>query len=221
MSLKSASLRSGLAIAAAGSALTLGACGAGQISQTANQVPAVDGAAANAENNTITLRDVTVQPKTDDHAGAVAFTISNVDPSQTQRTLQRIKVDGKEVKIEGNTDLKPQCQIIGNNKDALKGMGAHEVKATSSTSESTADSKGGSRVNCVSYIRTSFNGSPTPGTSTTVTFTLNTGDITLTAPVAEAVPQAGQTSRDHKGVTKDKSDKAKDDSNTANDDSDH
>ena len=62
MSLKSASLRSGIAIVAAGSALALSACSAGQISQTANQVPAVDGGAANAEDNNITLRDVTVQP---------------------------------------------------------------------------------------------------------------------------------------------------------------
>ncbi len=204
MSLKSASLRSGIAIVAAGSALALSACGAGQISQTANQVPAVDGSAANAENNNITLRDVTVQPKTDDHGGAVAFALSNIDPTNTERQLQRISVDGQEVKVDGNKDLKPQCQIVGNNEKAIEAMGANDVKTNSSASESaTASPNGESRINCVSYVHTSFDGSPTPGTAVNVTFTLDNGEVSLKAPVAASVPEAGQTTRDNEGVLKD------------------
>lgn len=160
--------------------------------------------AVNAEDNNITLRDVSVQPKTDDHDGAVAFALSNVDPTNTERHLQRISVDGQEVKVDGNKDLKPQCQIVGNNEKAIEAMGANDVHTNSSASESAkADPNGEARINCVSYVHTTFDGTPTPGTAVNVTFTLDSGEVSMKAPVAASVPEAGKTTRDNEGVLKD------------------
>ena len=48
--LKTTFARGALALVAAGSALALSACGAGQISQTSSQVAAVNGASGTAEH---------------------------------------------------------------------------------------------------------------------------------------------------------------------------
>ena len=98
MTLKSAARR-GVALGLAGcAALALSACGAGQISQTANQVAAVDGASAHSDDNTIAVRDVTVVVN-DDSTAALKFTAVNQDTSESTHTLESVTVGGEQVTL--------------------------------------------------------------------------------------------------------------------------
>ena len=63
---------------AATSALLLASCSAGQITQTSDQVAAVDGASVNSSDNTIAVRDVTIHVTKDGETG-VKFTAINQD----------------------------------------------------------------------------------------------------------------------------------------------
>ncbi|MFW0785928.1 hypothetical protein AAFP35_15550 [Gordonia sp. CPCC 206044] len=103
------------AVAAVGVAIALGttACGAGQISQTANQEPAVNGNMANL--GSMQLRNVQIiypAQKADevfDNGGPfeVSFVVNNVDPVENDRLLGIDAPKGGSVTIVGDTTVKP------------------------------------------------------------------------------------------------------------------
>lgn len=199
---KTAVSRCGLAVLALGSAVALTACGAGQISQTANQVAAVDGGAANSENGYITLRDVTVHPQDGSTPGAVKFSAANSDPSGKAVNLKSITVDNTKVTLDGSTELPATCSLIGDSAEAIKAMGGSVEATTAAASSSAAASSTTTAAatttvsieqadNCVSYLTTSFEGTATAGTSLKVTFTFDSDTITVDAPVAAATPESG------------------------------
>ncbi|MCF4007163.1 hypothetical protein L1O03_08255 [Corynebacterium uropygiale] len=133
-SLKSAA-RSGLLVTATlASALALGACSAGQISQTADQVPAINGTNADADNNSLSVRDLTVilDPH-DANNNTLRFIITNQDPKTAgsaqgenashkhEVTLTKVTLDGTDVTFNG--ELPPigrGCTLFSDSADALQ-----------------------------------------------------------------------------------------------------
>ena len=108
---------------AAGAALTLAGCGAGQISQTANQAPAVNG--NSADTGAVSLRDVRVlYPHEDEYTNkkggkaAVAFSAINNSESDVDK-IARISTSVGSVTITpSGTELKPQRTLVAAGPDA-------------------------------------------------------------------------------------------------------
>ena len=121
MTLKSAARR-GVALGLAGcAALALSACGAGQISQTANQVAAVDGASAHSDDNTIAVRDVTVVVN-DDSTAALKFTAVNQDTSESTHTLESVTVGGEQVTLSEKPKLERECTVVADSKKYIDNL---------------------------------------------------------------------------------------------------
>lgn len=104
----------GVAMAAVGIAVALGTagCSSGQISQTANQLPAVNGASAN--HGTLALRDVQIiypSDKADEVFGnggpfQLSFVISNDNLSEAETLVSIDAPDGGTVTIDADSDEK-------------------------------------------------------------------------------------------------------------------
>ncbi|GAA4384677.1 hypothetical protein GCM10023147_05390 [Tsukamurella soli] len=99
------------ATVAAGAMMSLSACGSGQISQTADQVSAVNGASGDLGH--IALRDVHIlYPAVNDQA-KIAFVITDQDPIASD-TLQSITTaGGGQASISGDTTIKPGKALLG------------------------------------------------------------------------------------------------------------
>lgn len=113
-------------VAVAGAAAAaLSACSAGQITQTADQVAAVDGASANTEDKTVAVRDVTVIVNEDQTAG-LKFTAINTDTSGKDHTLKSVKVDGKDVTLSEKPAIERNCSVVADTKDNIELMKKNE-----------------------------------------------------------------------------------------------
>ncbi|BDC70778.1 LpqE protein [Prescottella equi] len=110
---------------AAGATLMLSACGAGQISQTATQVAAING--NQATSGDVALRNVhVVYPNSEEFSiepggdAELAFTAVNLSESKSDR-LKSIKTDyAGSVKIDekdGTLEIKPQFALGAGNPD--------------------------------------------------------------------------------------------------------
>ncbi|ALA68695.1 hypothetical protein [Corynebacterium lactis] len=116
MAFKSVLRRGSIVAISAASAVVLAACGAGQVSQTADQLPAVDGslnigkaeagkseAKGNPRIGSVALRDVHVLVDPEGDTAALKFSASNQQrATDSFFTLKSIKVDGV-----GDVTLKP------------------------------------------------------------------------------------------------------------------
>lgn len=175
--LKTAARRGAMISVAAASALILASCSAGQISQTANQVAAVDGASADSEDGTIAVRDVTIQV-TDQGETGVKFTAMNLDDTDTVHMLKSVSVDGAEVTLTGETELKTNCTIVADIKSELEKL-------------PQSDSA------CISYVSSSVKNSGFAlGGSKEVTFTFDNATITTTAAISAPVLDSGMVDRE-------------------------
>lgn len=107
-------------LAACGLALALTACGAGQISQTATQAPAVNG--VNAGVGDIALRNVHLRaPQTSDYVrpgseAELLFVASNESPDQPDR-LVSIRSDVGSVPLQGDATLAPNGVLVAGEPD--------------------------------------------------------------------------------------------------------
>lgn len=146
-------------------ALALSACGAGQISQTSDQVAAVDGAGAETANKEIAVRDVTVIVN-EDKTAALKFTAVNQDSKLKNHTLTGVKVDGKEVTLSAKPTIKPKTSLVA---DDAKNI-AHLKQGNAAGIE---------------YVETKLenNGLAAGGTKP-VTFTFDSGEIKVDATVS-------------------------------------
>ncbi len=127
-----------VAVAAVGVALALGttACGAGQVSQTANMEPAVNGNLANV--GAMQLRNVQIlypSDKADEVFGSggpfeVSFVISNIDPVNDDKLLAIAAPNGGSVTIVGDTTI-PAGQALY----AGKPIGLLEPEGVQATDE--------------------------------------------------------------------------------------
>ncbi|MBG9369814.1 hypothetical protein [Corynebacterium diphtheriae] len=175
-SLKSAARRGAMISVAAASALALASCSAGQITQTSDQVAAVDGSEIDNANGTIALRDVTISLTEQGQAG-VKFTAINQDNSNKEHVLKSITVDGTKATIDGDTKLASDCSIVG-------GIKAEMSRLT--------EPKSG----CITHVITSVeNKGLAVGGSKNVVFSFDSGDIALDATIAAPVLESGQYDR--------------------------
>ncbi|MEU0542431.1 hypothetical protein [Nocardia sp. NPDC005978] len=141
-----------VAALAAGAALVLTGCGAGQVSQTADQVAAVNGNAA--EVGKIALRDVRfLLPQSEEYQNAkggkavLAFSAANLGEYEPDE-LVSITTDIGQVKVNGKAEIKPQATLVADlpNKSAAKaddhGAGGHDdshAAPATTAAEKTAD----------------------------------------------------------------------------------
>lgn len=173
---KSVTSRGVIAAALAVSTLTLGACSAGQITQTSDQVAAVDGARADSADNLLAVRDVTVLVDRETAQAALKFTAINMDPSMQPHSLEKVTVGGEEVNLsESPIQLDRNCSVVASSAADLE----NTLKANS---EGT----------CIAYVTTSLDN---PGFATggneKVVFSFDTGDLEVTATVSGEPVKAG------------------------------
>lgn len=210
-----------LATAAVGSAVAMTACSAGQISQTSDQVAAVDGARNDKTGGIVegvAIRDSQIvfddaQPGAD---AALKFTAVNQDRSGVEFTLNSVKVDGVgEVALEriaatptferavtgGEKTLPRDCSMVVDSRKSVETMAAN-----------AKDNPG-----CIAYYASSFNGATISGVTDkgehvnaaaqnrTVTYSFTSSDgrpveYTLLSTVSPFIPMAGETNRGDDGA---------------------
>lgn len=115
MALKSILRRGSMIAVSAGATLALAACGAGQISQTANQAAAVDGSPnepaasvgySDAERGAVEIRDAHIVVNPEEGTAALKFAASNQKRAEgSQFTLRSVEIDGI-----GTVNLTPVAQ---------------------------------------------------------------------------------------------------------------
>lgn len=161
--------------------MVLSACSAGQVSQTADQVAAVDGASGGNGKDHVVVRDVTIV--VDGQDAAVKFTAINQDPAGTKHTLKSVTVDGQKVNVTGDQlTLDGQCSLVADSKEGI------------ATIPDAGDAK------CIAKATTSFNNTGlAAGGTKDVTFSFDTGDITVNAAIAAPLLPAGQSERNATG----------------------
>ncbi|CAM3720800.1 hypothetical protein TSST111916_02840 [Tsukamurella strandjordii] len=104
------------ALLATGALLSVSACGAGQISQTANQVAAVNGANHNYVDQKKVLSDVHVLYPVTNGQGKLAFVLSNIDPDAKNggdRLVAITDQNGRNATISGDTSLPAGTSLYG------------------------------------------------------------------------------------------------------------
>ncbi|MDT7802473.1 MAG: hypothetical protein QOI78_5906 [Actinomycetota bacterium] len=162
----------GAGVLALGAALALAGCGAGQITQTDTQQPAVNG--THAQVKTVALRDVAVQypPSGAGYASGAtpALTLTIVNQGAQDDTLVSVTTeDGTPATVGGSKDIVAGHSLVIGPDDAVE-----------STNEAQPTSSG---------APTSSAAAPATGTSSTGTGTSSTG----TATSSSAAPSAGVT----------------------------
>ncbi|MFB7721088.1 hypothetical protein [Nocardia sp. NPDC056100] len=132
-----------VAALAAGAVLALTGCGAGQISQTAHQVAAVNGNSANVGK--VALRDVRfLLPQTEEYDNAkggkavLAFSAANLSEAN-QDELVSVTTELGTVKIGGKAEVKPQTTLVADlaKKEAAPAAG-HDSHGTETASDNKA-----------------------------------------------------------------------------------
>ncbi|WP_175934488.1 hypothetical protein [Corynebacterium sp. Marseille-P4321] len=162
---------------AAGAALALTGCSAGQITQTSDQVAAVDGASGATENGEVAVQDVTVV-LAEDGTAALKFTATNQDTSMKDHTLQNVAVDGQTVQLENSGAIKYNCALVADSAEGLERMPQDDD-------------------NCIVYTETALNNEGFAyGGNLPVKFTFDTGTVDVTATVSAPTLPSGQVNRE-------------------------
>ena len=176
-SLKSAARRGAIISVTAVSALALASCSAGQITQTADKVAAVDGASASTDDNKVAVRDVTILVEPDGSA-ALKFSAVNQGYDTDVISLESVEVDGQRVEMDKAQPLHRDQSIIA---DSQKNLDA----TTQQDSEN------------VQYITTSLkNDDFGYAGDRPVTFEFSNGSIDVDATIAATQMQSGEFDRD-------------------------
>ena len=176
-SLKSAARRGAIISVTAVSALALASCSAGQVTQTADKVAAVDGASASTDDNKVAVRDVTILVEPDGSA-ALKFSAVNQGYDTDVISLESVEVDGQRVEMDKAQPLHRDQSIIA---DSQKNLDA----TTQQDSEN------------VQYIATSLkNDDFGYAGDRPVTFEFSNGSIDVDATIAATQMQSGEFDRD-------------------------
>ena len=176
-SLKSAARRGAIISVTAVSALALASCSAGQVTQTADKVAAVDGASASTDDNKVAVRDVTILVEPDGSA-ALKFSAVNQGYDTDVISLESVKVDGQRVEMDKAQPLHRNQSIIA---DSQKNLDA----TTQQDSET------------VQYIATSLkNDDFGYAGDRPVTFEFSNGSVDVDATIAATQMQSGEFDRD-------------------------
>lgn len=169
--------RRGALFAVAGAAVVaLSACSAGQISQTSDQVAAVDGAGAATEDKTVLVRDVTVIVN-DDQSAALKFTAINDNASMQTHNLKSVKVDGKDVTLSEKPSFERGCSVVADSKENLELLKKNDDL-------------------CITYVDTKLeNPGFAVGGQKPVTFTFDNGEVEVNAAIATNHNEDGKDNR--------------------------
>ncbi|WP_295624385.1 hypothetical protein [uncultured Corynebacterium sp.] len=212
MTLKSVVRRGALATVATASAVALVACSAGQVSQTANQVAAVDGAQNEMLSSPegIALRDVHIVVDPDGGQAALKFNAINQERSlDSEYTLTSVDVEGvgpvdlspvtstesHERAAEGELEIPRECQIVADYAGAIEDY-----------SENAADNP-----SCITYVTTSLDSSTLVGQNSSaigenrnVTFVFDgpegTEEIEMFVTISSYITEAGEVDRGDDGL---------------------
>lgn len=217
MTLKSVVRRGALATVATASAVALAACGAGQISQTANQVAAVDGARnfTDTQDRGIAVRDAQIVIDPDSGEAALKFSASTeAVATGAYYALESIEVEGA-----GEVEINEVTSTQGYD-DALENSGADGENVIPRDCQLVADYEGAveqysenADVNpgCITYVSTSLDGesfvgenASASGENRDVTFTFTDQDgneevVELFVTISPYIPEAGSTTRSAEG----------------------
>ncbi|MGV9413183.1 hypothetical protein ACWDOP_25055 [Nocardia sp. NPDC003693] len=186
-----------VAALAAGAALVLTGCGAGQVSQTADQVAAVNG--NEAEVGKIALRDVRfLLPQSEEYQNAkggkavLAFSAANLGEYEPDE-LVSITTDIGQVKVNGKAEIKPQATLVADlpNKSAKAddhGAGGHDdshgAPTTTAPATSAAEKPADPAANPLLIEVTGLTKDVTPGLTYQVTMNFKrNGTVAINVPV--------------------------------------
>ncbi|ADJ50372.1 hypothetical protein AMES_8546 [Amycolatopsis mediterranei S699] len=192
----------GAGVLALGAALALAGCGAGQITQTASQQPAVNG--THAQVKTIDLRNAAVQyPKSGPGypAGATpALTLTIVNRGGQDDSLVSVTTeDGTQATIAGSKTVVAMHSLVIGPDDATEST--NEVQPTSSgapssssapTSSSTPTGSSSASNSPGSLTATATSEVPSSGPAATPTAPEKVGQATVTLPALKQPLWPGQ-----------------------------
>ena len=176
-SLKSAARRGAIISVTAVSALALASCSAGQVTQTADKVAAVDGASASTDDNKVAVRDVTILVEPDGSA-ALKFSAVNQGYDTDVISLESVEVDGQRVEMDKAQPLHRDQSIIADsqkNLDATTQQDSENVQYIATTLKNDDFGYAGDRP---------------------VTFEFSNGSIDVDATIAATQMQSGEFDRD-------------------------
>ncbi|WP_019201015.1 hypothetical protein [Tsukamurella sp. 1534] len=119
------------ALLAAGALFSVSACGAGQISQTANQVAAINGANQTFVDKKITISDAHVLYPTAGGQGKLAFVLTNLDSKNPDRLKAITDQNGRTASISGDQVLPAGGSLYGSApQGANEDAGVTRLKVT-------------------------------------------------------------------------------------------
>ncbi|MGV9819397.1 hypothetical protein [Nocardia xishanensis] len=186
-----------VAALAAGAALTLSGCGAGQVSQTANQAPAVNGNHAEVEE--ISLRNVHIvypsEGYTNVKGGKALVALSIVNNSETVTDeLTSVTTDLGQVKItppagQSSVKLEPQQTVVSapaehSDKSATDSHGADTHGTDSHGAQPTGQKTADPEAKPATIEITGLTKDITPGLTYTVSFNFKeNGTVQVQVPV--------------------------------------
>ncbi|MEU2255930.1 hypothetical protein [Nocardia xishanensis] len=186
-----------VAALAAGAALTLSGCGAGQVSQTANQAPAVNGNHAEVEE--IALRNVHIvypsEGYTNVKGGKALVALSIVNNSETVTDeLTSVTTDLGQVKItppagQSSVKLEPQQTVVSapvehSDKSATDSHGADTHGTDSHGAQPTGQKTADPEAKPATIEITGLTKDITPGLTYTVSFNFKeNGTVQVQVPV--------------------------------------
>ncbi|WP_410618140.1 hypothetical protein [Amycolatopsis sp. cmx-8-4] len=186
----------GAGVLALGAALALAGCGAGQITQTDTQQPAVNG--THAQVKTIVMRDVAVQYPTSGPgyaAGATpALTLTIVNQGAQDDSLVSVTTeDGTQATVGGSKDIVAGHSLVIGPDDAVEST--NQVEPTSSgTPSSSSEAPTATGTGSTGTATSSSSSAAAPATSATPTAAPATvGKGTVTLPALKQPLWPGQT----------------------------
>ncbi|WKD58139.1 hypothetical protein CAPI_08060 [Corynebacterium capitovis DSM 44611] len=175
LSLKPATAVSAATVTAL-TALLLAGCSAGQITQTSDQVAAVDGASASGTATDVSAQDVTVIVQ-EDGTAALKFTAFNQNNSRTPHRLLNATVSGAPVALGATSEIPAQCTLVADSADSIESL----PKAPN---------------DCIQYVATTVdNRSFAYGGTAPVALTFDDGKLEVQAPVSAPMLPSGQSAR--------------------------
>ncbi|MET7991400.1 hypothetical protein ABZU76_10865 [Amycolatopsis sp. NPDC005232] len=196
----------GAGVSALGAALVLAGCGAGQITQTDTQQPAVNGTYAQVK--TLVLRDAAVQYPAQGAAysagqpAPLTLTIVNQGPQDDQLVSVSSEGTKSPAQISGATDIVAGHTLVIGPDDAVESTNEQAAPTTSSSastpssdtssgaptatsSASPGDGGAATKLNQGTVVLQDLTQPLWPGMTINVTFTFrNAGPITVAMPVA-------------------------------------
>lgn len=188
-SLTSATRRGGIVTAAVLTTMALAGCSAGQITQTADQAAAVDGASVWNQDPRFSVNDITILLNDQTGEAALKFTATNEDvesdASGVGHELLSVSVDGQDVDVSEADPIRYNCSLVA---DAEAHFDEH-YRDESAVEATNA---------CIQRISTEMdNNNYAFGGTVPVIFEFSFGTIEADAAVAAQTFPAGDAHRDY------------------------